>query len=1044
MNKWLLFLFILTGTCQLMAQRINAGWVYGGTGIQRATQCFIDNAGNRYQVIIYSADFVIDSAGSPITIQKNPNTVSYVFSTVIVKFDTLGKYLFHVRFLSAQGGGASYENLDLKFNATNEVFLCYTFLQRDSIDIFDSHGILYKKLILQYNRRATDNNCHTAIAIFKLNPSGQFIWMNSIARETLPGNLGSARCANLIVSSANEIRIYFPNIRADSSSIPDTLSVTNYIGQKTMFFVNTQYVLFKFSFSGTLLSFKEPLKNHLSYIHADSSYYRRDINMVTDGNNSYIILGIYITRPDTFKSTIPVPLKPGYNYLLIKLNEQDSILWVKPIIRNISFQYPLYNFEYDTIKQELFLIVPYRVYLHEFLLNPSFSNSNEGTYLCKISSGGNVLWEELYENTWLYSVNLNYKTRQHIFGGYNINSLKLQKYMPSNPLNKPFAFVAFADSLNNIYAAQPILNNLTNLSYIVQFNYLTNSSITTDLKGRLYISGWFADSISLPCKKLHATLSTDLSGNPLDDGFVLMLRPDIPIEAQACKSILSPSTKYTWDSTGYYFDTIPNYLGCDSILLYRVNILTTKSILDTAVCINMRSYSSKYLWDSTGTYQDTIPNTKYCDSIITVHLTILQTSNAFDTTVKFSLIAPSGKYLWDSSGVFYDTIPNSRGCDSILKVRLTVLLTKSNIDTVVCRSFISPSGKYFYTSTGMYFDTIPNKIGGDSIITISLNVLQTYNVIDTTFCGSYLSPSGRYNWNISGIYYDTIPNNYNCDSIITIQFTKTITIDTVSIQSCNSFTSPSGKYVYSISGEYRDTVLTVQNCDSIIVIQYKRLITQSNFMLTVCDTIVSPSGKYTYSVSGQYQDTILNSVGCDSIMTINLVLQPINLSLSKSNNISCENPFALLNADGGYTYLWYPAIGLSNANIANPIAYPDTNTFYFVITQDTLGCTAYDSIEILVNKAEVIRGLPNVFTPNDDGINDCLPLTSVVQFEYVEFVVFNRWGTTVFSTNSQTGCWDGKLNTGQDVSEGVYFFILNGTSQCDQKINQRGTITVIR
>jgi len=44
----------------------------------------------------------------------------------------------------------------------------------------------------------------------------------------------------------------------------------------------------------------------------------------------------------------------------------------------------------------------------------------------------------------------------------------------------------------------------------------------------------------------------------------------------------------------------------------------------------------------------------------------------------------------------------------------------------------------------------------------------------------------------------------------------------------------------------------------------------------------------------------------------------------------CNGASAFLNASGGVNYRWSPATGLSNANIANPVATPTTTTTYTV------------------------------------------------------------------------------------------------------------------
>ena len=68
--------------------------------------------------------------------------------------------------------------------------------------------------------------------------------------------------------------------------------------------------------------------------------------------------------------------------------------------------------------------------------------------------------------------------------------------------------------------------------------------------------------------------------------------------------------------------------------------------------------------------------------------------------------------------------------------------------------------------------------------------------------------------------------------------------------------------------------------------------------------------------------------------------------------------------------------------------------------------------------------LPNVFTPNGDGVNDMftpfMPYSGVTK---IEMEIFNRWGKRVFRTNDPDILWDGAdETTHQPSSDGVYYY----------------------
>jgi hypothetical protein len=149
---------------------------------------------------------------------------------------------------------------------------------------------------------------------------------------------------------------------------------------------------------------------------------------------------------------------------------------------------------------------------------------------------------------------------------------------------------------------------------------------------------------------------------------------DSTITASACNNYISPSGNYVWTTSGTYADTIANIFGCDSLITINLTVnQSSNSLLSITECDSYTSASNNYVWIVTGTYSDTIPNSVGCDSIITIDLTILNHSNAtLNVTECNSYISPSGNYTWNTSGIYFDTIPNSSGCDSIFTINLTI------------------------------------------------------------------------------------------------------------------------------------------------------------------------------------------------------------------------------------------------------------------------------------------------------------------------------------------------------------------------------------
>lgn len=176
--------------------------------------------------------------------------------------------------------------------------------------------------------------------------------------------------------------------------------------------------------------------------------------------------------------------------------------------------------------------------------------------------------------------------------------------------------------------------------------------------------------------------------------------------------------------------------------------------------------------------------------------------------------------------------------------------------------------------------------------------------------------------------------------------------------------------------------------------------------------------------------------------TINVRQLP-NVSASSSNDIDCLKSSSQLSASGGTSYIWTPSDGLSGTNTPNPMASPTATTQYTVTATGTNGCIGYDTVSVKVNySGKVFSGLPNAFTPNGDGVNDCVSLKSWAPVSNLDFRIYNRFGQLIFQTNKMKDCWDGTFR-GQPQDADVYVYIIKAQSACGD-INQKGTITLIR
>lgn len=117
---------------------------------------------------------------------------------------------------------------------------------------------------------------------------------------------------------------------------------------------------------------------------------------------------------------------------------------------------------------------------------------------------------------------------------------------------------------------------------------------------------------------------------------------------------------------------------------------------------------------------------------------------------------------------------------------------------------------------------------------------------------------------------------------------------------------------------------------------------------------------------------------------------------------------------------------------------------YFVVIQDAY-CSNSMSFtlindEYLCNYETLY--IPNIFSPNADGVNDVLYIRGGSILE-MTFRIFDRWGEKLFESNDPSNGWDGTFR-GIACEEGVYVYFLKAISENDEIIKRSGTVTLVK
>jgi gliding motility-associated-like protein len=200
------------------------------------------------------------------------------------------------------------------------------------------------------------------------------------------------------------------------------------------------------------------------------------------------------------------------------------------------------------------------------------------------------------------------------------------------------------------------------------------------------------------------------------------------------------------------------------------------------------------------------------------------------------------------------------------------------------------------------------------------------------------------------------------------------------------------------------------------------------------------------SVTTTYTLQVTDAGGCETIADdVTVIVHPLPLANAGPDDTIAKGAVIQLTGTGGVQYFWTPIEGLSNANLFNPIASPDSSTTYVLTVTDLFGCVNTDTVNIFVYGFEKPYWLPTAFSPNGDGHNDVLYVRGT-KFLTFEFSIYNRYGELIFVSKDINKGWDGNSQfTNDEMPSDAYVYKLNGILVEDgSAINAKGLVNLVR
>ncbi len=471
--------------------------------------------------------------------------------------------------------------------------------------------------------------------------------------------------------------------------------------------------------------------------------------------------------------------------------------------------------------------------------------------------------------------------------------------------------------------------------------------------------------------------------------------------------------------TGIYEEIITLANGCDSIIMIDIEVLEqAESEIDVWICNGTSFFIGNTAYNQTGAYRDTVLTSNECDSIVLLDLLVIDCE-----IVGFSDEIPvvcngtaSGRLLFSVEQgeppltYTYTNIMNT----AITGTGTTNLLENNEIPNL---------------TAGIYQIHISDNLGNDVVVLQQVTeptVLQAsisaidYNGFGVSCFSSNGMPGndGSLTANASGgvppYAYEWSDGQINQTAInLTAQEYSLILTDAVGCSLDLSFTITSPALMMP-EVEFRNP-----SCDGLASGAIEVLSVAGGsppYLYALENDAFLSSTLFLDLLEGSYQVSIQDSNGCIEVVESAITAPDIpeiyfidEYRIDLGDSIQMR-PF--LNNTSVAEIIWTNPATLSCSDCLKPMAGPlETTDYQLTIISDD-GCQTTEMVRVhVVNKMRVY--VPNVFSPNHDGVNDEFLIFAANEVASVlYFRVFNRWGSMVFeqkdfAPNTPSLGWDG-------------------------------------
>lgn len=194
-----------------------------------------------------------------------------------------------------------------------------------------------------------------------------------------------------------------------------------------------------------------------------------------------------------------------------------------------------------------------------------------------------------------------------------------------------------------------------------------------------------------------------------------------------------------------------------------------------------------------------------------------------------------------------------------------------------------------------------------------------------------------------------------------------------------------------------------------------------------------------------YRFEIRDDFGClyDTTLTVSILPLPKAEIVSDLEMPVCEGDSSILRVfptsgtDFDWEYQWMLGGVDMPDRIFDTIMIKEPATYTLMVTDTITGCQDFFDFDFTDQNCDLT--IPNVFTPNADGINDVFEILNMEHYPQSQLVIYNRWGKKVFEhSDYYNNWWDGQGNP-----DGVYFYVIRYERRGEIQFTE-GSVTIIR